>query len=321
MLINPVRVRNILVARNDRFGEFLLNIPALRALKETFPNASITALVNPSVRELAGCISYIDEVIEWDPEKRSFLEKLRMLKSKKPDIAVMLNPSKELNILTYLSGIPVRAGYDRKWGFLLTHKMRDNKGLGLKHEVEYNLELVSLVGAKTTDKTISLDRMPLSLNSEYAGAVAVHPFTSDPVKQWPAERFQELAERIAGNLKVKVIFVGRTNQGGTVLFENRPHILPGTVPVAMDLINKTSLVELAQILKQCKLLISGDSGPMHLASAVGTPVIALFRNDIPGKSPPRWGPKNTNSIVIQKSSLLDISVEEVFNKVREALKI
>jgi ADP-heptose:LPS heptosyltransferase len=64
-------------------------------------------------------------------------------------------------------------------------------------------------------------------------------------------------------------------------------------------------------------LISGDSGPVHLAASVGTNVIALFRNDMQGKGPERWGPWGANNIVIAKKSLLDISVEEVLDKVRE----
>jgi ADP-heptose:LPS heptosyltransferase len=67
------------------------------------------------------------------------------------------------------------------------------------------------------------------------------------------------------------------------------------------------------------LLISADSGPVHLASCVGVPVVAIFRNDIPGKSPKRWGPGAKESIVIEKNNLYDITVKEVFEKVKEVL--
>jgi len=119
-------VRNIVVLRNDRFGEFLLNIPVFRALTETFPNAKIIALVNPQVKELAESLDYFQQIITWDQGRHLIKEKLeliRQLKNIKPDIALMLNPSKELNILTFLAGIPVRVGYDRKLGFLLTHRI------------------------------------------------------------------------------------------------------------------------------------------------------------------------------------------------------
>jgi ADP-heptose:LPS heptosyltransferase len=76
------------------------------------------------------------------------------------------------------------------------------------------------------------------------------------------------------------------------------------------------LKQLAALLKKCKLLISGDSGPVHLAACVETPVIAIFRSDMPQKCAVRWGPSSEGSIVVQKNNLADISVEEVFEKVR-----
>lgn len=320
-MIDTARVKDILVVRNDRFGEFLLNIPAMRAIKEAYPGALLTLAVRPEVKELAECVEYADRIVIWDDNFRKALGKQKF------DICVILNPTKEAHWLSFWSGIPNRVGYNRKWGILLTHKMADNKALGLRHEVEYNLDLAGLIGAKTNDKSIILGKLPLDTNPDYLGAIAVHPYTSDSLKQWPVERFVELAKRIAQGwgqspmgtvpFKAKVVFVGKIEDR-----ENRglsPQLVPegeGTVPGYIDLINRTSLVELAQILKQCRLLISCDSGPMHLAAAVGTPVLALFRNDLAGKSAKRWGPWGEGHIVIEKASLEDISVEEVLDKLK-----
>lgn len=302
-------MRNILAVRNDRFGELILNIPALRALKQSYPDTKLTLAVNSSVKDLAKCFEYVDEVVVCDDYFKKNLRKQKF------DTCVVLNPAKETHWISFWAGIPNRVGYDRKWGILLTHKMPDNKNLGLKHEVDYNLDLVGLIGAKTNNKSISLNKLPGHINFEFAGAVAIHPFTSDSLKQWPVERFQQLAQRLTEEANTKVIIVGRDegiNKGGDE-FNN----LGNNVT---NLINKTSLVELAQIFKQCRLLISGDSGPMHLAAAVGTPVIALFRNDLPGKTARRWGPWGQGHIVIEKSKLIDISVEEVVRMAKEKLQ-
>ena len=88
----------------------------------------------------------------------------------------------------------------------------------------------------------------------------------------------------------------------------------------IDLSGKTDLVQLAVVLKSSRLLISGDSGPVHLACCVGAPGLALFRNDLKGKTARRWGPWARNCAVIEKSSLNNISVEEVFDKAKEMLK-
>lgn len=286
-------VKNILVIRNDRFGEFLLNIPAMRALKERYPQAKLSLAVSLAVCELAGVVECVDEVVVWDKVKGN-------LRKHKFDLCVILNPTKEAHWAVFWAGIPARVGYDRKWGFLLTHKLKDTKHLGNRHEVDCNLELVGSIGAKTLDKTPKI-KVDDNLFREFIGQkiVAIHPFTSDPVKEWPIERFKELARRIKDELGLKVVMVGLSQ-----------NVLDAGDEI-VNMINKTSLLELAVLLKRCSLLISCDSGPMHLAAAVGTPVVALFRNDLPGKTAKRWGPWGKEHIVIEKADLADINVEDV----------
>ncbi|MFA5005039.1 MAG: glycosyltransferase family 9 protein [Candidatus Omnitrophota bacterium] len=302
-------VKRILAVRSDRFGEFLLNIPAIRALKETFSQGQLTVAVNSSVVELARAVECIDEVVVWDEAFRKGLRKERF------DLCVILNPTKEAHWAAFWAGIPLRVGYNRKWGFLLTHKLKDTKGLGIRHEVYSNLELVGLIGATTQDKTVSI-AVSQCPRMEFYGqeAVAIHPFTSDTVKQWPVERFMELAGLITRELKAKVIFVGKTKDGRGIE-RNKDNL------EAIDLVNKTSLMELACVLKQCKLLVTCDSGPMHLACAVGTPVVALFRNDMPGKTAHRWGPWGKNNLAIEKPNLNDITVNNIVDSIRKLLQI
>ncbi|MDD5109063.1 MAG: glycosyltransferase family 9 protein [Candidatus Omnitrophica bacterium] len=298
-MIDKHKIKRILAVRNDRFGEFLLNIPALRALKEEYPQAKLTLAVNPVVCGLASIVECIDEVVVWDQIKKN-------LRKYKFELGVVLNPTKEAHLNIFLAGIPVRVGYNRKWGFLLTHKLRDTKDIGKKHEVDSNLELVALVGAYTQNKSI-LIKVNEKLFPELSNQkiIAIHPFTSDPVKLWAIDNFKELAGRIRRQLGLKVILVGLSQDAIKV---------EGDI---INMINKTSLLELAALLKHCSLLISGDSGPVHLAAAVGTPVIALFRNDLAGKAAKRWGPYGEGHIVIEKSKLSDISIDEVFNRIKD----
>ncbi len=299
--------------RNDRFGEFLLNIPAIRAVKDTFKESKVILAVDPYVKELAEKVPHADEVIVWKNDKHSLLEIIKfsnLLKKKNIDIAITMNPSKDTNIAAYLAGIPTRVGYAHKWDFLLTEKIEDLKHLGRKHEVEYNLDLVKVIGAETKNKSLTLKIEELELhrpgvNTGPVGLIVIHPWTSDPVKQWPIERFRELTLRIVKETDLGVVIVGGPEElQKSTLFNNLDKRIK-------NLTGKTTLIELASMLKKSKLLISGDSGPVHMACAVGTSVIALFRNDIPGKGPKRWGPWGEGNIVIEKKSLLDISVDEV----------
>ena len=319
-------ITRILAFRNDRFGEFLLNIPAFRALKEKYPQAKLTLVVNPYVCELAGHIDLIDEIISWEDRRHKFSEIInfsRQLKKKEFELCIIFNPSKESNILIFLAGILRRVGYARKWGFLLTDKIKDKKYLGDKHEVEYNLELVKLVGATTDDKILSLSIDNAIINKLWLdfgigssnNLVALHPWTSDTIKQWPIENFRNLAQRLVKELNKKVIVIGGKEElnKSVAYFDN----LGANIT---NLTGRTTLIQLAALLKKCGLLISGDSGPVHLACAVGTPVVAIFRNDIPGKSAKRWGPWGERNSVLEKHNLSGITVDEALDKAKETLR-
>jgi len=302
-------MKKIVVFRNDRLGEFLLNIPALRALKETF-NARITLIVNEYLKNLSGCIEYIDDVLCWNNKKHSFADIRRFarrLRLEKFDAAVVLNPTKEAHIISYLAKIPVRCGYDRKFGFLLNRKIRDEKFKADMHEVEYNLKLVGLIGAETKDKSLAL-KIPdtagskLLPKSEYA---VVHPFTSYSWKQWPLENFYQLIKRIKD--KVEVVLIGGTEEVGRGKYFDDLGIV--------NLVGKTNLIQLAAVLKGAGYLISNDSGPVHLGCCVNTPCIVLFNKSRVELSAKRWGPWGENHIVVEKNSLEDISVDEVLEKI------
>jgi len=317
-------IKNILVVRNDRFGEFLLIIPALQLLKELYPDAKLILAVGASVKEIAALIECVDKVLIWDEAKKD-------LRRHRFDIAVIFNPTKEAHVSTFLAGISIRIGYNRKWGFLLTHKIKDTKHLGNRHEVICNLELVEYLRNKGQSPSLDFARdrsgtvTGFSLNvpgsgkyDSLSGAVAIHSFTSDPVKQWPIERFGELVDKISQELNTRVVLIGKNVEGDTLQGRVSPSSTSSNI---INLINKTSLVELAQVLKQCKLLITCDSGPMHLAATVGTPVVALFRNDLPGKTSKRWGPWGEGHKVIESGSLEDIKVDEVLREIKDRLQL
>lgn len=303
--------KNVLIVRNDRFGEFLLNIPAIRAVKETFVEANIILAVDPRVKELAEKVPCVDEILTWRSGRHSLSEIFKfanLLKNKNIGTVIIMNPSKDTNIAVCMAGIPVRVGYSHKWDFLLTKKIEDLKHLSQKHEVEYNLDLVKIIGAETKDKTLVL-KIDNVISKE--NVIVIHPWTSDPVKQWPEERFCALALKIIKETGSDVLIVGGPEE------LQKGKMFDGLDKRIKNLTGKTTLVELASILKKSKLLISGDSGPVHMACAVGTPVIALFRNDMPGKEPKRWGPWSGGSVVIEKNSLLDISVDDVLARIKQ----
>jgi ADP-heptose:LPS heptosyltransferase len=192
------------------------------------------------------------------------------------------------------------------------------KHLAEKHEVEYNLGLLEPLGLEA-DKDLFLplnddiiSKVSLKFNLRAMRPfVALHPWTSDKIKEWPLANFKSLADSLAARINVLIV-------GGSA--EARG-VFPNSGKGVVELCGRTSLAELAVILKEACLLISADSGPVHLAAAVKTPVLALFRNDIRAKSALRWGPWGQNHRVIEKPGLGQISVSEVLTAAKEMLKI
>ena len=318
-------IKKILIVRTDRFGEFILNTPAIKAIKDRFPEACITLMVSAGVEEIVRGWPIIDEILIYPQEECNGILKLaHYLRTKKFDMAVILNPKKDFHLATFLSGIPERVGYNRKLGFLLNHKIEDCKSSGQKHEVEYNLDLIRSIGIEAKEKDLFVSFGPSDENvvetllkengiSSSDALLVLHPWTSDPIKQWPTEKFLGLSKKIIQEIPCRLIIIG----GKEEISKSKDFCVGN--PGLIDFTGKLSLRQLAAFLKRSKLLISNDSGPVHMASAVKTPVIAIFRNDLPGKGPKRWGPWGEGNTVIQNSSLSNISVEEVFQKIKEML--
>jgi heptosyltransferase-2 len=322
---NPRTLTKILAIRTDRFGEFILTLPALHALKKKFPESRLTLMLNPYNVELVEDSPDIDEIIGYNEKRfRGFWGTLRLageIRRHNFDTIVIFNPQKKFNLASFLAGIPLRIGYDRKWGFLLNKKIKDLKCSGIKHEVDYNLDLVRLLGAETQEKNFPIVTNPDSenyINRLLAGLrlqagkfIVIHPWTSDPVKQWPVEYFADLIKRIDKELGLKIIIIGAS------IDEARSKDFSGRLSAnIINLVGQTTLGQLTALLKRTALLISNDSGPVHLASALDIPVVALFCSAISGKSSRRWGPYGAGYIVIESQNLEDISSDEVFDKVK-----
>ncbi len=324
------QVQRIVFIRTDRLGETLLNLPAIAALKRALPHASITFLVQAELALLFQDVPAIDRIISYEPtagqSSWNCARRLaNMLKPLQLDLAVVSNPKKELHLGVWLAGIRWRVGYARKLGrWLLTHRLQDRKALGERHEVEYNLDLVRALGLPVSAISCSLPRFTREqadvvqlLERQGIKAskpfVAIHPWSSNPAKQWPADRFQSLIRQAIEHLGIPVVLIG-----GTEELARAREVLPAGMSVA-NLAGQLSLRQLAALLHMARLLVSNDSGPVHLAAAMNTNTLVLFGTTTPATGPRRWGPWGTGHAVIVKPSMDAISVEEVFKELMRQL--
>ncbi|MCM8797460.1 MAG: hypothetical protein NC923_06270, partial [Candidatus Omnitrophica bacterium] len=215
--------KRILVVRTDRIGDVLLSTPVVKALRQRYPDAYIGMMVSCYARDIVEGNPYIDEAIIYDKDKKhrgwwQSLRFARQLKKKKFELAIILHPTNRAHLLTFFAGIKKRIGYNRKMGFLLTDRLEHTKQYGLKHEMEYNLDLLRYLGIEPKDKELF---MPIKKESEEwvervfnlleikasDKLLAIHPGASCPSKIWPKERFAQAADKLADAYGFKIMVV------------------------------------------------------------------------------------------------------------------
>jgi heptosyltransferase-2 len=296
---------NILVVRTDRIGDMVLTVPALRALKTAWPRARLSVWASPVNRELVEGLPYVDEVIVEEKKGwQGYWKFLLLLRRKRFDLAVILHTKRKTNALCFFAGIPRRLGYNNdKFGFLLTDKVPDERMLGCKHEVQYSLDLLQRIGVE--DRRMDLE-LPVSSSCEaWADAffrdykllkspvVILHPDASCPTRHWPIESYAALAQKLIRSSSVRILVVGAKSAAGMAATIVR---LAGDSVV--DLTGQLTLLQTAALAKRCRVFVSTDSGPAHIAAAAGAPVITLFMRSQPGINPERWRPLGRHIILL-----------------------
>ncbi len=286
--------RKILVRATNWVGDAVMSVPALQALRERFPAAEIAILVRPWVAGLYGREPFCDELIPYEAPRnwRGLGEKWKIaqdLRARNFDCAVLLQNAFESAALVKAAGIPVRIGYDRdRRGWLLTHSVPvPEKGETPKHQRFYYLELLKRAGivpGYPTDGHIRLHGASLAAqegrkrfdSSSFAGQViGVAPGAAyGGAKRWLPERFGKAAAQLAQERNASVAIFGSKEEWPicNIVHEYLQSVGGGSVNFA----GKTTLSEFMEMAAACELLLTNDSGPMHIASALGVPTVAVF---------------------------------------------
>jgi len=317
-------IKRIVILRTDRIGEVLLSTPVITAIKRSIPHASISFITSPYAMDIVFDRDDLSEVLAFDttlskPVLWHAISLAAKLRKRSFDMALILNPHKLLHLGCFLAGIRYRIGYDRKWAFLLTHRVKDEKAQSAMHEVEYNLGFLKILDILEKDIAPSL---PLSkesslfvdkifsnsglLKTAEKKIVAIHPGSSNASKRWPIEKFKEVIKAFIHEGDKEVVLIGDKSE--KALCNQIGHDLSQGLH---DFSGLFSLKELPVFLKSLDLLITNDNGPMHIAAAVGTKVVAIFRAEATGSNPRRLGPYGEGH-----ATLVDPSPEDVIETVK-----
>lgn len=309
--------KNILIVRTDRIGDVVLTTPSIKALRQAYPQARLTMLVAPATESIVRNNPYLDEVMVDDRlnvhKQAGFFKLVWEVRKRRFDLAVIFYTKRRTNFLCFLAGVPYRLGYkNEKFGFLLNHPVEDRRHEGKKHEAEYCLDLLNVIGIQSHDLELQIsfdpsaerwaDEFVKKVKKPSHKLIAIHVGASDPGRQWPVKCFIQLMRMIQSKYPVQFILVGDQR-----IKEATDIILKENIPNVYSLINQTSVSQLASLFKRCDLLVSNDSGPVHVASATGVAVVSIFTRIDPGINPERWRPlgKQVRVVSVSESKVKD----------------
>ena len=293
----PSSPRKILLIRLRRIGDIIMTTPAIAALKRALPQASLTYIVEEPYRRLVEGNPDIDEIILIPPHQDalSFLGFSRRVRREKYDIVIDFHGGPRASRIAWLSRAGLKVGYELKHkGFIYDIRVpRHREGLPV-HSVENHLNLVRAAGVDVREpwprltipdarkeESEKIDKLWMDHGLIEAKVVVLHVGAGNAFRDWGQRKLAGLAERLAGLLGVRVILVGSALDVPRA--EEIRKISPRSI---LSLTGELNLVELREVISRAALFAGPDSGPMHIAAATSTPIVAFFGPTLPANFSP-----------------------------------
>lgn len=287
----------ILIRGTNWLGDAVMTTPAMERLRSSFPNAHIVLLATPLTAGLFQDSPLINEIIEYRRREtgvQAFFDTIRQIRERQFDVALLFQNAFEAALLARLGGVKLRIGFaEQGRGSLLTHKLFRGAEYRNRHQTNDYLDIVAECervclgeGFKpATEKPLpSLVATPAQRQAaqqklQQIGIANRRPLialntgaTNSRAKCWPAAHFAELADRLSEQLNAQIVLIGGAAERDYA--DNVFHHIGQSRSV--NLAGQTSMQELIGLLAECDLLVSNDTGPAHVAAALGTPTLTLF---------------------------------------------
>ncbi len=296
--------RSVLVISLKRVGDAVLSIPAFRAIKENLPKSQVTVFADSYIKDILESIPYIDAVVPY-AKRSTFLKKaksVRKLVYNSFDLAVDMTCDYTLEgaLWTWLSKARYRVGYNIwKRGFLFNLPIPHEKGP--VHAMDEIYNIVKSLGLETKDKTLKINPSEEAKDSvqkflrnkkikDRGLIIGIHPGGYYPTQRWESERFAEVADYTAEKHSAHIVLMGGSEEE-EIIQKIKTHM---THPCAVFL--NQPLGDLLALLQSCHLLICNNSGPLHMAAALGTRTVSTMGPTIPE----RWWPHGEDHVVLRK---------------------
>lgn len=291
--LDPKQIKRIIVRGTNWVGDAMMTLPALRELRRLFPDAHITLATRSGAKGLFKDAEFVDELqVHEGRGLLSFFRQVRACRQGRFDLAVLLTNSFESALVVALARIPVRVGYSADGrARLLTHPIDLPEWRSTKHEVFYYLKIVAGIEWVFTRQQSFLDVQPnaslevsAARQDEARNLLQRHGVTEDRplialcpgsinsrAKRWPAENYAVLADRCVDTLNAQILLLGskdelEVSKQVANRMHNRPIVLTG----------QTDISEVVAVLSIADLLVTNDTGPAHIAAALGRSTLVIF---------------------------------------------
>ena len=281
--LNPLEIKRILIRSTNWIGDAVMTTPAMGVVRRFFPDAEIVVAANPLVAQLFSHHPDCDRVLVYDRKGAhqglgGFFKFVGELRRERFDLAILLQNAVEAAILAALAGIPRRAGYRSDGrGLLLSHGVPVGAAEKRLHHTDYYLRMLSGVGivGETGPLQLACTAQEIAEAEARLGGgqwLAVNPGAAyGSAKRWIPQRFAEVADRLAETHGLRVLLTGGPSE-----IEIGRDIAQAMTHQPLNLIGQTQVREMMALLSRCRLMITNDSGPMHVAAAFGVPLVAVF---------------------------------------------
>jgi len=314
---SPPDLSRLLIIRNDRIGDLVLTLPAFEYARKAYPNAEISVLVAEGTAPLLQKNANVDRVLT-DDGKSSSKELARRLRPQRFHATVVINTNTRNCLAVWRARIPIRVCWAGKpIGLLLgNHRVRLRRSHPPIHESEFALALVKRLGI---DPSVMLSPPSLHMDEVVRQRVrariqgdlgrdgplfGVHPGNYNSAYNWPPERYLELVRYLASRGRVAVT----GGPGERALLAAMKAELPHTALPRVAFYSDFELQEACAAIAMEDVLTVSSTGPMHLAGALGTPVVALFSAH-PAHDPKKWAPFGNENTILQPPLLDGESAE------------
>ncbi|MBV9999842.1 MAG: lipopolysaccharide heptosyltransferase II [Verrucomicrobia bacterium] len=277
----------ILVRSSNWLGDAVMTVPAVRAIKAGRPDAHLTVLTKGKLADFWRSVPEVDEVLTIDNGENTWRVAQR-LRERRFEAALLLPNSPRSGLEAWLAGIPRRVGYARPWRtWCLNQIIPEKKAPGpLRHQAEHYLRMAERIGADLADAKFGVPRTPVP-DPQVLGLCPGAEY--GPAKRWPF--FAEAAKLLSERHGFRWLILGTAKDQAVA-----EPIVQALGANATDLTGKTSLAELMDALCRCRLLLTNDTGTMHLAAYLGVPAVAIFGSTEPALT----GPMGEGNVVVRR---------------------